>query len=176
MVHLDTEGNLQLFTTIFTFLYIVCRWKTTCKPVSLWHCVRGSTNLHSSFFYASSPQSTPSVFTLFSAFLMCILHLIAAPDGFSKSKEKSNRTRRHHLFRRIITCHCAKTKRFYFVQQKWVSQFVTALFYFVAAIRLFNGGHKHLFSCGWRAEPLLRITATDELLVIHGMKLSSETK
>lgn len=106
------------------------------------------------FFYASSPQSTRSVFTLFSAFLMRILHWIAVPDGFFKNKEKSNRTHLHHLFRRIIMCLCAKTKFFYFRQQKWVSQFVTAQFYFVAAIRLFNGGRKHLLSCGRRAESL----------------------
>lgn len=68
-------------------------------------------------------------------------------------------------------CHCAKTKSFYFRQQKWARQFVTAQFYFVAAIRLFSSGHKHLL---WRAEPLLRITATDELLVIYGMKLNND--
>lgn len=73
-------------------------------------------------------------------------------------------------------CLHAKTKSFYFRQQKWVRNgFVTARFYFVAAIRLFNNSHKHLLSCGWGAEPPLRITATDELLVIYGMKLNNDS-
>lgn len=73
-------------------------------------------------------------------------------------------------------CLRAKTKSFYFRQQKWVRNgFVTARFYFVAAIRLFNNSHKHLLSCGWGAEPPLRITATDELLVIYGMRLNNDS-
>lgn len=48
-------------------------------------------------------------------------------------------------------------------------------FYFVAAIRLFNSCHKHLLSCGCRAQPPLRITATHELLVICGMKLNNDS-